>query len=193
MVKRKSGLITSSNKITVYLQAGQHPEITGKEQPHEALVNLQDDEASIQRFAHRWGPVTHAPIFNVGVLGWRDILRGAWRGDEAALKEVQGWINRYMFTSLKFTDGRIEMAPEDLLGTIFLLFLRDYFAGKTAICANPNCAQPFFVKGKSKQKLCESRECAAFAQRQYALKWWNEVGKKQREKRQKKARAKGRK
>jgi hypothetical protein len=190
MVKRKNGLMASSNKITVYLQAGKNP---GKEQPHEAFVNLQDDEASIQAFARRWGPVSHAPLMDAAKLGFRNTLRSAWRGDAGALKEVQDWINRYMFTSLKFSDGRIEMAPEDLLGTIFLLFLRDHFAGKTAICANPNCAQPFFVKSKSKQKLCELRECAAYAQRQYALKWWNEVGKKEREKRQKKARSKGRK
>jgi hypothetical protein len=187
MVKRKNGLMASSNKITVYLQAGMH----GGEQPHEAFVNLKDDEASIERFARQWGPVAQRPLMDAAKLGFRDTLRKAWHGDVAGLEEVKDWIDRYMATSLKFSDGRIEMVPADLLCTIFLLFLRDHFAGRTAICANPNCAQPFFVKSKSKQKLCELRECAAYAQRQYALKWWNEVGKKQREKRQKKARAKG--
>lgn len=193
MVKRKVGPITSSNKISVYLQAGPHPEITGSEKPHEAFVNLQDAEADIQAFARRWGPISHAPLMDAARLGFRNTLRSAWRGEAASLKEVQDWINRYMFTSLKFSDGRIEMAPEDLLGTIFLLFLRDYFAGKTAVCANPDCAQPFFVKGKPKQKFCENKACHAYAQRAYALKYWNEKGKHERKKRQKKARAKGRK
>jgi|SRR5579863_6901039 len=193
MVKRKSSPVASSNKIVVYLQPGPHPDITGKEQPHEALANLQDDEAAISRFTKRWGALSNYPAMDAARIGFRDSLRKAWRGEEGGLKEVQGWIDRNLVTSLSFVDGRIDVTPKDFLGTIFLLFLRDFAAGRTAICANPDCAQPYILKAKAKQKFCESRECAGYAQRQYALKWWNEVGKQQREKRQKKAKAKGKK
>jgi len=103
------------------------------------------------------------------------------------MEEIQGWVKTYMNTSLAFTSGRIEMTPKDLLGTIFLLFLRDHAAGKTAICANPDCHSPYFIRKRRTQKYCESGPCTEFAQRHYALNWWHKAGKKQREEKSEKA------
>jgi hypothetical protein len=189
MVRKNDTAITSSNRITVYLRTAKNP---GKEQPHEALANLEDAEPSVQQFTRRWGSLSMLPMVDANRLGWRDTLRKAWRGDAAALKEIQVLTTQYMVGEFKFAHGRIEL-ESNLLGAIFTLFLRDYSAGKAAICANPNCSQPFFLKRRPRQKFCGLATCSALGQKKYALDWWNRVGKHQREANRKKAKAKGRK
>ena len=194
MVKRKSTNSASSNKITLYLRAGKNSGVTQSAQPHEEFVNLKDDDQSIEQFTRRWGKLTgdERPMIDVNPTGWRDVLRKAWQGDSAALKEVQGWSTRYMVASLSFAPGgRLELESKYLIGTIFILFLRDHLAGKTAVCENKDCeGQRFFVKAKASQKFCGHPKCTAFAQKQYALDWWNREGKQLREQRRKKAQKK---
>ena len=74
------------------------------------------------------------------------------------------------------------VVTKDLWTFIRLLFLADHSEDKIAVCANPNCLVPYFVKKRKSQKLCEQGECVAWAQRQYSLRWWNAEGKKRREK-----------
>lgn len=184
MVKHKNNSITSSNKITMYLRASRNP--ANREPVHEAFAHLNiKDDAGVQVFERTWGPIAERPMW--ARHDWPEILRNAWRGNGAALAEINGWMNQYVQTSIRFVTGRIEVEPKDLLASIFLLFLRDYSAGKIAICENPDCVQPYFVKRRASQKFCESSACKAHAQRQYALKWWDDVGKKRREKKQKKS------
>jgi hypothetical protein len=191
MVKRKGTDLSSSNKITVFLRAGKNSGVTQSAQPHEEFANLKDDDQSIEQFTRRWGVLSKLPMVDAMRAGWRDTLRKAWRGDGVALKEVQGWSTRYMVASLSFSGGRIEMESEHLIGSIFILFLRDHLAGKAAVCENEECeGQRYFVKAKATQKFCGHPKCTAFAQKQYALKWWNEEGKQQREQRRKKAQRK---
>jgi hypothetical protein len=188
MVKRKGTDLTSSNKITVYLRAGKNSGVTQNAQPHEEFVNLNDDDQSIEQFTRRWGVLSKLPMVDAMRVGWRDTLRKAWQSDAAALKEVQGWATRYMVASLSFAEDRLEMESEHLIGSIFILFLRDHLSGKTAVCENENCeGQRFFIKAKATQKFCGHPKCTAFAQKQYALKWWNEEGKLLREQRRKKS------
>lgn len=191
MVKRKSTDLTSSNKITVYLRTGKNVGVTQNAQPHEEFANLKGDDQSIEQFTRRWGALSKLPMVDAMRVGWRDTLRKAWQGDSAALREIQGWSNRYMVASLSFSGGRLEMESEHLIGSIFILFLRDHLAGKTAVCENENCeGQRFFIRAKATQKFCGHPKCTAFAQKQYALKWWNEEGKQLREKRRKKSQRK---
>jgi hypothetical protein len=193
MVKRKDADLSSSNKITVFLRAGKNSGVTQSAQPHEEFANLKDDDQSIEQFTRRWGKLTgdERPMIDAAPIAWQDMLRKAWQGDSAALKEVQSWGTRYMVASLSFSDGRLEMESKYLIGSIFILFLRDHLAGKTAVCENENCeGQRFFIKAKATQKFCGHPKCTAFAQKQYALKWWNEEGKQLREKRRKKAQRK---
>src|ERR1700747_1651300 len=105
MVEHKKWPITSSNRITVYLMAGK---AAAKQQPHEAFANLQDDDRAVQAFRREWGSSLTGgklPMVDAGILGWRDTLRKAWDGDADAIKDVQGWVNRYMVASIKFVDG----------------------------------------------------------------------------------------
>jgi hypothetical protein len=52
--------------------------------------------------------------------------------------------------------------------------------GRFAICDNPDCPAGFFLSKRSDQKYCERGECTGYAQRLYALKWWNREGKASR-------------
>jgi hypothetical protein len=190
MVKHKSGLVTSSNRVTVYLLA---VKAASKQPPHEAFANLQDSEDAVRAFRREWGPISKLPMVDAGILDWRDTLRKAWEGNADALDTIQRWNNLYMMTSLKFDNGRIVMESEHLLGTIHLLFLRDHLAGKAAICGNPDCAQRYFVKRRGTQRFCEARGCSEYAQREYARKWWHQKGDELRAERRKQAQTKGRK
>ena len=192
MVKHKGGPITSSNRITVYLMTGKAA-AAAKQQPHEALANLRDDDGAVRAFRRAWGPISKLPMIDAGILEWRDTLRKAWRGDADAIVEIQRRTSQYMIASLKFSEGRIEMESDHLLGTNYLLFLRDHLAGKTAICANPDCTQPYFIKRRATQKFCGSPACTAYAQGGYANKWWHEKGDQLRAERRNKAQSKGRK
>ena len=175
----------ASSKLTVYLKAGRNA--NRKEQPHEAFANLrQDDDAAVKQFRKLWGPIAERPM--MAEFGWQDILRRAWRGETNALAEIQKWVNLYLVTSLKFVDGRIEAEPSDLLGSIFLLFLRDHLSSNTAICENPECPSPYFIRGRNSQKFCEDGPCKAYGARIRANRWWQEHGDDWRE-----ANSKGRK
>lgn len=190
MVEHNETPVGSSNAITVYVGTVKH----SRQQPHEAFANLRDAPAAVEQFSRTWGLISNLPMVEANKLGYRDLLRQAWQGDPAALRNLQQTVSKYVQTDLTVAaNGRVEMKADQLLGTIVLLFLCDHLKGRTAFCANPECTQPYFIKERASRKFCEDPKCSAFAQRQYALKWWNEEGKQQRERRRKKSRAKRRK
>ena len=168
-------------KITVYLKAGQNSKATAREQPHEAFVNMQDDEASLHAFIDRWGAVvSESPGFGKydgPNLDLRDHLREAWRGNETKLRFIEDSVGRYMRSKWMFNRGHIEIVADDLWSTICVLFLRDRAAHKTGICTNPACHSPYFIRKRKTQKYCEAGPCTAEAQRRHKLDWWNRVGK----------------
>lgn len=128
------------------------------------------------------------------VVSIRDILRDAWQGSEYALVSIHNQVARYGLSTWEFKSGHIEIVPDSLWTTICILFLRDHAAGRTGYCANPGCASPYFLKKRRTQKYCEAGPCVQYAQRQYALRWWNKDGKKRRaRKRDKRNRKPGRK
>src|SRR5260370_16402065 len=91
-------------------------------------------------------------------------------------------VARHMLSTWEFKDGRIEIIPDDLWTSVCVLFLRDHLAGRTGVCANPDCASPFFLKKRSTQKFCEPGPGVAYAQRQSAFPWRNAKGTKERTK-----------
>jgi hypothetical protein len=188
MVERKDGGLTYSMPLTVYLRHRK-----GSEPPHEALVNLRDD--AFHSFTKKWGrflpegaydALSGSDLADVSLItGYRDLLRKAWNEDKAALKAVRDDLY-HAFVNIRINE-RIELEIADLRNEICLLFLQDHLAGKTGFCGNPKCENPYFIKKKVTQKFCDVRACVTYAQRQYALRWWNAEGKKQREQRRKKA------
>jgi len=181
------------HKIEILLTMGSN------ENPHTAFANLTNDGSALRKFVSRSGNLTATGKYKslglqVFAPGQLDIsgepqypefqlqaeLRQAWRGDQNALRFVHESVESHMKTTWDFRRAKPEVAAEDLWSTICVLFLRDRAAGKTAICANPNCLSPFFLKKRRTQKFCDAGDCVAYAQRQYARKWWDAEGKQQR-------------
>jgi hypothetical protein len=48
-----------------------------------------------------------------------------------------------------------------------------YYSGTLKVCANTDCATPYFISKRKDQKYC-SPECAAPAKREAKRKWWKE-------------------
>ena len=52
-------------------------------------------------------------------------------------------------------------------------------------CANPDCANPYFVRHKTTQRYCDTPACIAHGQRMHKLKWWREHGQERKKEIQK--------
>jgi hypothetical protein len=170
------------------------------EQPHEALANLRSEEKSVKALRAHWGELLargkaenfklQARLGSLDIFGnyiapeleLQEKLRDAWRGNDDAFQYIRNSITKHMKTTWEIRKGRIEVSADDLWSTVCILFLCDHAAHKTAICANPDCQSPYFIKKRTTQKFCESGPCTEYAQRQYALKWWNRTGKQMRSK-----------
>jgi len=76
----------------------------------------------------------------------------------------------------------ITIRPRDLLDRLVLILLTSEHLG---ICANPECAQKYFVGTDRKQKYC-SYECADVRRRQAKLQWWQDKGNQWRKSKPKK-------
>jgi hypothetical protein len=200
MVKQEGRKMTSSTvggyKLSVLLQPGRHP---AGEMPHEALANLRNEPEAVAAFEKRWNLIVrpkysdrHSPDLARQRFAYRDTLRAAWRGDGKALTMVQADAYK-AFAKLglmRISHKQIGIGFRDMWAVAYLLFLQDHAAGKTGVCGNPGCLSPYFIKKRTTQKFCDQGPCVMYAQRQYALKWWNEEGKKLRTERSRKARSK---
>ena len=102
------------------------------------------------------------------------LLKYVWKsGDELAIRAIAKSIEPKLQPHVE-NDGGITIHAEDAWTFVCILILRDHAAGKTALCANPECSAPFFVKSRKTQKICELGECVIWAQRKHALKWWHD-------------------
>jgi len=123
----------------------------------------------------------------------QDALRKAWAGDSGAIQEIESQVKYALEAQPSVRAGGVELTTDNLWGLICVLFLLDRIAGKTAVCANPECPAPYFLRKRKDQKFCERGPCSAYAQRRYALGWWERKGYELRAKRSKAKSAKGRK
>jgi hypothetical protein len=121
------------------------------------------------------------------------LLRLAWMKNTAAIDiYLQGEIDRgFEINSFEIRQGfsfrrkaSVGLRSNDLWTYICFLVVLDYAKGRTGYCENPECLAPYYLKKRRTQKICESGPCTAWAQRQYALNWWNKEGKKRRAKAQ---------
>jgi hypothetical protein len=127
------------------------------------------------------------------------LLRLAWIKNTAA---IDIYLKEEIHTGFKISGfditpgfafrrkGSVGVYTEDLWTFICFLAVLDYARGRTGFCENPDCVAPYYLKKRRTQKICESGPCTAWAQRQYALNWWNKEGKKRRAKAQEKRRKK---
>ncbi|SRR5712692_3309954 len=154
--------------------------------PHEELANLRDDAAA--SFAARWEFFDAEALGLLGdsvkavLLNYRNELRRAWRGDQFAIESIK--LQAQGTAHLAFTEeGQLEIIPDNLWSLICILFLRDHAAGRTAICANPDCHSRFFIKTRKTQRFCSDGPCVIFARRSNAQSYWDTKGKARREQR----------
>ena len=163
---------------------------------------LQINPTSVEQFVRTYGGFREAygeimedeygEIFDqdiAEVAKYQESLRRAWsfqvQGDEYEdLFHVQNelrwnfWNENYfnidVFPGYRY--DQIDLTTDDLWKFIRFLFLRDFIAGKIGFCGNPDCPAPYYMKSRSHQQFCLARKgaCRAYAQRQYALKWWRD-------------------
>jgi hypothetical protein len=109
------------------------------------------------------------------LAGTQSFLKYAWRSsDERALDAIDQYLSGGLPIHFDLDEGCFRIHVVNVQRLILMLFLRDQAAGKTAICANPDCPAPYFLKSRKAQRICEAGDCVAWAQRNYALKWWRE-------------------
>jgi hypothetical protein len=137
-------------------------------QIHEALANLRDEPEACELFVKQWEPLMPGRAAPIDTIHIRNGLRAAWRGEENEFSKP----TIAPMALLELNKGHFEIRMRDLYATVMILFLRDHWAGKTAICANPDCLTPYFVKKRRTQKYCESGPCVDQALREHKRLWW---------------------
>jgi hypothetical protein len=147
------------------------------------------DPEAARAFVKRYGALQESvgasneqtkPLFHVNSREFTNaynVLRKAWGGGEGAgdaIEKLQKQAKHALEIRLGSKVDGLELLSNNLWGLITVLFLRDYAAGKIGRCANPDCPAAYFLKSRKTQKICEAGDCVAWAQRQFALKWWHE-------------------
>ena len=175
--------------------------------PEEGLIL---DTKSAEKFVREYGFLHRKlPSENQLASDWADVIAGESVTDIASVQETlrQAWSLQLLIRGVPFRsdtaslkdfhvfagdNGELDILTDDLWSFIGVLFTIDDKAGRLGVCSNPDCLAPYFMKKRKSQKFCEAGPCVAYAQRKYALRWWNTEGKKRREKKQTKRRNKKR-
>lgn len=164
------------------------------------LANL--DDRGCKRFWRLWGHRFKREA-DASLLALRNDLREVWKpGTRVARKQqiIEHWLEWRPrgFAKLAYSPWLVLWgvprpipAPRYLRPALVWAALErsDWLAR----CHNPDCPAPYFLARRKDQKYCERGDCTAYAQRQYALKWWKEKGEALRAARKRKARPKRRK
>jgi len=162
----------ASTQITVHLWTERNPR--AKVPLHVDFANLRSEPEATQAFTKRWGPIqTPAGDGEEALFLIRDMLRSDWRGERGTKESRRhlGPIIHAFSASIGVTAERIEIELGQVWQTAFLLCIRDRLRGKTAICENPECPAPYFLRKRKTQKFCEAGPCKNYGARQRRKKW----------------------
>lgn len=127
-------------------------------------------------------PEFHAPAFDspqgrvhIGIPGnWTEALRTAWRATDPAerdwqLAQLLSLAGQVLATSAcQHADYERNLAVSVLLEAIRL-------GDGLAICANPDCSAPLFIRSRKNQSVC-SADCRDAMQRKWQRDWWAKHG-----------------
>lgn len=120
------------------------------------------------------------------ILEVRNELRELWDAKTPATRKdeiLTGWLGRgpAHFLLPRWRGRTFILIPNySSLRSLLFKAVMDR-SSMFARCHNPDCLAPYFLAKRKGQKYCERGDCTAYAQRQYALKWWNEEGQKRRQ------------
>lgn len=126
---------------------------------------------TIRRLMEPFGPFNHSlpssDFRNVYVLDWGESRPGR-----------QDWL-------IWWGEGLIRPMPDsNFRGTVGWGLLR--LATEIAYCKNPECPAPYYLRRRRDQKYCTANdECARFAGRQAARRYWHSKGQKKGKQRRK--------
>lgn len=178
--KKSSGYLAAKAALT---KGRNHQDWLRRDRHYQLFVNLRDDPEELLSFLSRRA---RTPV-DKDTERYRllqENLRSAWSGNKEAVEQIREQLSREDF---RFEIGRRRMIlqPRTVFGEIMLPFLRDCQEGMTAICANPDCQSPYFIKKRRTQKYCEAGPCTEKAQREQKLEWWRKNRGSQRERKKK--------
>lgn len=137
---------------------------------HVELVNIGDAPATINSFAVTWcGERVETDAQAKRYLAARDSLRAVWTGRRKLTRSFWSlFANR-----MEAIKENLGFMVTDIWTAIPILFLNDQQKGRTAICANPTCSRPYFIRKRRTQKYCDAGPCVEQAQREQKREWWN--------------------
>jgi len=151
------------------------------------LANLPSDSCAQFRKRNRW--IGFPPVVDDNqILLFRDQLQKLWRGKDRGMflaiweaycrrNHLQTWVVS------AWADGTYSVRPNDLLLPLALAIAAGDWMVKMAVCANPACLQPYFLKDRKTQSFCDRPACSSYGQREHKKRWWHEHGTKWRERR----------
>jgi len=153
------------------------------------LANLGDDDCGW--FWKKWGPGLRKAGRRGGLsfrrqvandqelLDLREELRLIWkrRNQSHARATVFSWLNSstsYSLPPFVVVSVDIGCSPNPLNFRVQLGYGAAELAWKMAVCENPSCDNPYFLKYRdSRQRVCgETNECREFGQREVKKTWW---------------------
>lgn len=133
-----------------------------KDRAHESFANMRLDVDSLYVFTKRWGFLAGRNDERGGLSArltdvepFQTLLRQAWKNDPQSLKKISKDVKARVDVSPR----GIDIAVVDLRNLICLMFLRDHHTSKTAVCGNPDCYSPYFLRQRLGQKYC-THKCA---------------------------------
>lgn len=149
------------------------------------LANLSDH--SCERFRKRY-LIFDPKIDDSSILQLREQLRRFWSGDDQyhasrpeffRLGLLHSWLNQALQSSQMiwsvgtYADGTHSLEPNYFPPLLAVAKAASELSSKMGICANAECPQKYFLKGRKTQRFCDRPACAAYGQRQHKLKWWD--------------------
>jgi hypothetical protein len=154
----------------------------------ETLLDLASmSEGDCGRFRERFRYVPQPD--DSTLLTYRDNLRELWRNpsDENCARYLNAWVletHRGKAMSWVVASGSVGymVIPNDCILPLSLALAVSELGPKMGVCANPQCPQPFFLKGRKGQRFCDRPTCAAYGQREHKRNWWREHGEEMRRK-----------
>ena len=149
------------------------------------LANLRDDGCAFFRRKLIW---PNQPLVkdDRAILEFRDHLRRLWRRDKNYEMVLGHWVNicrierQWTWTVPAWADGTYSVEPNYTMVPLALAIGAGEWMPKMAVCGNPECPAPYFLKKRATQRFCERGPCVEYGQRQHALNWWRRVGAKRR-------------
>jgi hypothetical protein len=129
------------------------------------------------------------------IIEFRDELRQLWQaGMErsplagAMLRHWVHWCSvnhRPTWTVPSWADGTFTVEPNYYIFPLALATASGEWMSKMAVCGNPGCPAPYFLKARRTQQFCEVPVCIAYGQKQHKREWWSRMGAKWRASREK--------